>query len=263
MKIAGLFLGEMALGNIAIAEERRARKLWTVMHTENFRVHSRNMETRKTHHIGEIFESTRREIHDSWCDSPLDSWSPKCAVYLHPTKQSYARETKGDPATSSGHSSSYIIDGQVTSRRIDAWTGHNAFLTGVLPHETAHVIVQNEFRKKPAPRWADEGIAILAESPGEQLAHNKNLWQFRGLGLFPLSDLCSMQNYPSDDNHNALFYAQSVSLVKFMSERINRPTFMRFLHDGEENGYNWAAQEHYKLTLPELDEQWEEETFGV
>ncbi len=41
-------------------------------------------------------------------------------------------------------------------------------MTAILPHEVTHVVLADLFTTQQIPRWADEGIAVLAEPNAEQ-----------------------------------------------------------------------------------------------
>ena len=40
---------------------------------------------------------------------------------------------------------------------------HPQVLTAILPHEVTHVVLADLFTTQQIPRWADEGMAVLAE----------------------------------------------------------------------------------------------------
>ena len=89
-------------------------------------------------------------------------------------------------------------------------------LTDPLPHEVTHTVLASFFAR-PVPRWADEGISLLAESEGEQgLLDGRArevLTQGRGVRL---KVLLPMTQYPKDFN---VLYAQGHSLARFLVER--------------------------------------------
>jgi hypothetical protein len=57
------------------------------------------------------------------------------------------------------------------------------------------------------------------------------------------------------------FYAQSVSLVDFLTHEKDPQTTMRFLHDGLRDGYESALQRHYGWDFKELDSRWRRYAF--
>ena len=60
--------------------------------------------------------------------------------------------------------------GKIISRRVNLRTDHPTLVQAVLPHEITHVILADFFTEQQIPRWADEGLAVLAEPLDEQEA---------------------------------------------------------------------------------------------
>lgn len=57
---------------------------------------------------------------------------------------------------------------KIASRRIDLLGDQTEFLTAALPHELTHVILRDRLMSTPPPRWADEGMAVLADTEAKQ-----------------------------------------------------------------------------------------------
>ena len=93
------------------------------------------------------------------------SWQPPCEIYLYPTAKQYAQMT-GQPEDSPGYSTMGMNAGKIISRRVNLRTDHPTLVKAVLPHEITHVILADFFTEQQIPRWADEGLAVLAE-PGD------------------------------------------------------------------------------------------------
>ena len=89
-------------------------------------------------------------------------------------------------------------------------------LQAQVPHEVTHCVLATHFGK-PLPRWADEGIALTAESITEQAAHDTKVREFinDGRGI-PLRHLLPMTEYPKDV---LVLYAQGHSLTRFLLRR--------------------------------------------
>src|SRR5690349_19333935 len=95
-------------------------------------------------------------------------------------------------------------------------------LADTLPHEVMHTILAAHFRK-PLPRWADEGIALQAESPEEQERHQPLARYLLASGsrrTLKLANMLGMRDYPKD---TSVFFAQSYSIARFLVERKDRP----------------------------------------
>src|SRR5258708_20042258 len=85
-----------------------------------------------------------------------------------------------------------------------------------LPHETTHVVLAGKFGDKPLPRWADEGLAVMAEPRSEIERHLRKLQECRrNHQLFYFNKMIEMQDYPEARRINA-FYCETVSLVEFL-----------------------------------------------
>jgi hypothetical protein len=72
--------------------------------------------------------------------------------------------------------------------------------------------------------------------------------------LLPLSKLLPDHEYPKDV---PAFYAQAYSLTDFLVAAFGRRTFLAFVRQGEEFGWDWAAQHHYNCaTVAEVERAW-------
>jgi hypothetical protein len=233
---------------------------WSVAETTNFRIYH-NLSADWVDQVARAAERTRADMNRKWFGAACDPWTPKCEIYLHATGQDYSRVT-GVPGGSPGHSSFHLDGGRVLGRRIDLHCDDPGMLPAVLPHETTHVVLAGKFGEQPVPRWADEGIAVLTE-PREKIdRHLRNLPRHRQENqLFPLRQLVNMNDYP-DPRYIGSFYAQSVSLVDFLSRDKGPEVFTQFVRDGMHNGYDSALQKYYGLrSFDELEQRWRKYAF--
>jgi hypothetical protein len=234
---------------------------WSVAETANFRIfHKQDREL--VEKVARTAEETRATMTRKWFGKAGDDWSPKCSLYLHETARDYSRIT-GVSAASPGHSRIETEGERVVSRRIDVRCDTPSMLKSVLPHETTHVVLAGRFGKGPVPRWADEGMAVLTE-PGDKLAlHKKNLTRSRQDGqLFAVRDLMELDDYPKPRLIGA-FYAQSVSLVDYLTRRRGAVAFSQFLREAMRDGYEKALKKHYNFqSFDELEASWSEHAFG-
>ena len=146
---------------------------WQVLETDHFRVfHADPALARKA---AEAAEAVRAEQTDKWGSPAREAgWSPRCDLYLYPTPQEFARMT-GQPETSPGFSTMSINGDRVIARRVNLRADHPQLLTAILPHEVTHVVLADLFIQQQIPRWADEGMAVLAEPRTEQLGRASEL----------------------------------------------------------------------------------------
>jgi hypothetical protein len=209
-----------------------------------------------------IAERTRAEMQRKWFGAAGQNWNPKCELYLHATGHDYNRVT-GAPGSSPGHSSFHTEGGRVLGRRIDLRCDDPNMLVAVLPHETTHTVLAGNFGEQQVPRWADEGMAVLTE-PGEKInLHLRNLPRHRqDRQLFSVRQLMQMNEYP-EPRYIGSFYAQSVSLVQFLTNEKGPQVFTQFVRDGLRTGYEPALQRYYGYqSFADLEQRWFRHAFG-
>jgi hypothetical protein len=240
---------------------RQPNQSYAVAETANFRIfHNQTREVAER--AARAVEATRAAMSRKWFGDDGGTWNPRCDVYLHANAQDYSRAT-GVPATSPGHSTINSEGERVLARRIDLHCDDPNLFVGVLPHETTHVVLAGRFGNHAVPRWADEGMAVLTE-PRERIdRHLRNLPQHHRDGqLFRVGDLMRLNDYP-DPRLIGAFYAESVSLVEFLSREKDPRTFARFLREGLDSGYEAALRRHYGIKdFNELDQRWQRYALG-
>jgi tetratricopeptide (TPR) repeat protein len=248
--------GDDAAESIAVRNLDRAAGGWAVAESANFRVYH-NQPREMAEKAARVAERTRTEMLRKWFNEPNDAWPQKCDLYLHATAEDYAQASHA-PLSSPGHSRIQTDGGRVLSREMHMHCDNQNMLIAVLPHETTHVVIAGKFGDRPVPRWADEGIAVLTE-PREQVErHLRNLPKHsQERQLFYLRDLVQLDDYPQQPQRVGAFYAQSVSLVDFLSRQKGPQTFAQFVHDGQCGSYEEALRRHYGYQgFPELEQRW-------
>ncbi len=222
---------------------------WRLVETSNFRVAAIATED-EVRNLARSCESLKDYLCQKWLGTPSISapieWTPKCYVVVHPTADSYLREV--GPGQLTAGSSFIEIDGKaLLSRRIDLRADHPLGYRDALAHEMTHVVVAERFVQRQIPRWADEGMATLADSVSKQSAHLTDFQHAHRRGhSFRLANLFALENYPQPE-HQATFYGQSVSLAKFLVERGSADQLMRFVEMSQHRGYDAAAREIYNF----------------
>lgn len=234
---------------------------WSVAETPNFRVYHRQ-DPDIARQAARVAERTRAEMQKKWFGRTGPTWNPKCELYLHATAQEYSTATKVPPV-SPGHSSFRIEGGRVAGRRIDLHCDDINLLVAVLPHETTHTVLAGNFGDKPVPRWADEGMAVLTEPHEKVERHLRNLPRYyQDRALFPLRQLMEMDQYP-EARYVGPFYAESVSIVEFLSAERGPQIFTQFVRDGLRIGYDTSLERHYGYrSFEELEDRWTRHVFG-
>ena len=201
---------------------------WQVHETPNFRIY--HCDPALAERAAAVAEAVRTEQARRW-KSPATRtpWSPRCELYLYPTARSYAEAT-GQPETSPGISAMSNNGVRVLSRRMNLRVDNPLVLTTTLPHEVTHIVLADLFIVQQIPRWADEGIAVLAEPAAEQHHRQADLKEPLDAGrVFKVGQLMTM-DYPNPSDWR-LFYAQSVSLTHFLVEQGPPERFIQFVRD--------------------------------
>jgi len=134
------------------------------------------------------------------------------------------------------------------------------FLRAALPHELTHVVLSDKFVANPLPRWADEGIAMLADPKAKQGRHRNDLHiAFANGMVVHTAALLTMEDYPTPDRFGA-FYGQSASLTEFLVKRKAPSQFVDFVERARREGYDSALRRCYEIDgIRELDRQWRED----
>jgi hypothetical protein len=233
---------------------------WSVAETGSFRIfHKQSPDFAEK--AADVAEKTRASMQQKWFGSVEEPWSLKCDLYLHPTAEDYSKATGQN--NSPGHSSFRVENGRLVQRRIDLHCDDPNLLTAVLPHETTHVVLAGAFGGRLLPRWADEGMAVLAEPRPKIERHLTNLVSCRQREeLFHLGVLLQLEDYPTNPQHVGAFYAESVSVVEFLTQQRGPQEFTFFLHDGLRYGFEKSLQRHYNYaSFADLEKRWVEYAF--
>lgn len=229
---------------------------WNIVESENFRFCCRGPLNLDAAVIGAT-ESLRGDLTARWlAQSAPAQWGPKCDVVLHTTAAAYLAAVPGGDRTL-GSSLINLADGRVCGRRIDIRADRPGWFRAALGHELTHVVLADKFRDGGLPAWADEGMAVLADSVVKQQAHLRDLHSAHSLRqTFRLVELLAMGGYPAAERQ-AAFYGQSASLVRYLVARGTPDQFVNFIHTAGSDGYESAVREVYGLRgVQELERHW-------
>jgi hypothetical protein len=232
------------------AEELR----WQVYETPNFRIYHTNVELAQK--AGEVAEQVRSRQAERWASpAARATWTPRCDFYLYTDGKHLARKT-GQTETSPGFSTMGTSGNRVTTRLIHLRGDHPDLLAAVLPHEVTHVVMADLFVTQQIPRWADEGIAVMAEPADTQRQRAADLKDPLEMGgLIALDKLMTM-DYPAPQHLN-LYYAQSISLTRFLVAQGPPEQFLKFVRYSQRSGVEPALREIYQIDgLPALQDRW-------
>jgi tetratricopeptide (TPR) repeat protein len=251
----------VAISTLKVKHMGANREGWQVAETTHFRIfHRQNSEYAER--VAQVAESTRVAMHRKWFDAEAIEWTPICELIVHPNAAGYTQMT-GVPNNSPGHSRiESDPSGRVTARRLDLRMDIAGMMDAVLPHEATHVVLAGMFDSFHVPRWADEGIAVLSEPDAKIDQHRRNLLKNHKEGhLFGLKELMELKDYPQPRRIGA-FYAQSVVLVEFLTQKNGPKVFTDFVKDGLRHGYETALQRHYNMTFTQLDQAWQQQVLN-
>jgi len=236
--------------------------------SENFVVTNRHpaQDARK---VAELCEGCRTRLQDQWCDCTCQtcgctscrcqSWSPRCKIIVHANQSTYLAAVGSGASQTFG--SSLIKFGaskQVSHRQID-FRGDSQHGAAALPHEMTHVVLADLLGGCQPPRWADEGMAILADPDNKRQLHERDAQAAHACRLaFRAVELVTLDRYPHPSRVPA-FYGQSASLTAFLVKRDDPAAFVSFLRDAVNQGYDAALRQHYAIdNVAALEKLWNE-----
>lgn len=233
---------------------------WQIAETANFRLvhqHARSL----AEAVLRTAERARTAQLTKWFGEVGEDWQPKCRIFLYPTGESYSEATGAPVNPGGGHTDVRADGSRVISRCIHVHGARTFLLQGVVPHEVTHAVLAGRLSDNRVPRWADEGMAILAEAPRNVDMHLRYLPRMRADdALYSMKALIEMRDYP-EPRELGVFYAQSVSLVDFLSRQKGAERFAAFVRDGERDGYAESLGKHYGWNFVELDRHWKRHAF--
>lgn len=229
----------------------------------NFQIDCRSQK-HDARQVARLCERWRDKLFATW--RPQDEasdWKVDCRVVVHSSRQSYAAAVGRGSEYSLG--SSWVeFDKQLVSRRlIDLLPDSSDELTA-LAHELTHVVVADYFDGKQLPRWADEGMAILADSDAKRRLHQRDLQQaLAQRKAFHAAHLLGATDYPEASRIPA-FYGQSASLVAFLCKQDKPSKFLEFVQLAMKEGHESSIREVYGLSgHAELEQRWRQDLAGA
>ncbi|MBN9517453.1 hypothetical protein J0H58_02870 [bacterium] len=226
---------------------------WETVETPSFRVrHKGNKQLADA--VAAAAETRRDETFKRWSGPPGGAWGAKCEIVLHPTAECYANMT-GKPAAGTGHATVKLSGGRATERRIDLRADDAALVPNTLPRELTHVVLADLFPHTPPPKWAEEGMAVLAGSPEEVSRYVRTLSRCaRDNELLPTAALLELKDFPPAEKVTG-FCCASVTLVDYLVKLKGEQHFLMFLRDSQRYGTAQALRRQYDIDGPAALEQ--------
>jgi len=202
-------------------------------------------------------ETVRATLIRQWLPDQKQDWGSKCYVVIHPQAASYIQAVGRAAGETSGCTTVKELNGKILSRRIDLRADRPNPLNRTLPHEMTHAVLAEVTAAHKLPRWADEGMALLADTQEKQLGHHADLQRaLANRSQMRVPTLLVSQEYPAVDQMQ-LFYGQSSSLTRMLIEQGSHAQFLQFAQDASQHGYDQALRKHYQIQgVLELERRW-------
>ncbi|MBX9583570.1 MAG: hypothetical protein K2X87_24985, partial [Gemmataceae bacterium] len=156
--------------------------------------------------VADAAERHRARLAQLWLGGVLPDWNTPLRITVEVTQGTPGGATTFTFGTKDGKPA-------VTSAEMEVHGPAKSILDSVLPHEVMHAVLATHFGK-PLPRWADEGIAVTAESEAEQKSHEVKAREYLNAGRgLRLGVLFRLAEYPRDMH---VLFAQGHSVVRFL-----------------------------------------------
>lgn len=201
-------------------------------------------------------ESQRSQLQRRWLRRVGQRWQQRCEVVVYANENTYIRSVGGQAAMTRGVSQVCRQQGRILSRHISLMAEPRSKELSALSHELTHLVLADCFTYQP-PRWADEGIALLADDAEKRSLHMRDLRRALANQCCPgVRETFAMRDYPPGPRLTA-FYGQSLSLVSYLTE-IDEPTkVVDLVGRAMECGYDTALLEVYGIAgTAELERRW-------
>jgi hypothetical protein len=248
-----------AEAEVSVRHHGRPVGNWYLSETRNFRVFH-NQPWELAERVARAAERARSAAYAKWFGKAAPDWGPRCDIYVHANGHDYTSET-GVPAAAFGFARTRHEAGRLVLRRVDVHCAAPDMCTAVLLHEVTHIVLASEYGADRVPHWANEGVAVLAEPAPKIQRHLRDLPRYYRAGqLYRVRALVELPDYP-EPAHLGVFYAQSVSLVRFLGGFKGPEVLPRFLRDAARDGWAEALRRHYGVTFDELERLWLRHTF--
>jgi hypothetical protein len=195
--------------------------------------------------FGRLAELERHRRSVDWLGRDMPPWDEPCklTVDINPKKLSGATYFK-------------FQGGRVVWRQMEIHGSREKLKTCILPHEVTHTVIAYYFGR-PSPRWSDEGAAGCSEDAEEREKLEKSAVRVLNAGEgIKLASLFHIQDVPRNNTEIAWVYGQGYSVTYWLSAKLGRPGFLKFVSVGMENGWEAAAQGAGFESVEALEAAW-------
>jgi hypothetical protein len=187
------------------------------------------------------------------------TWDDRVRIIIYPDQKTFMIETQ-QPAWSRG--SALRHKKLFEQKKIVSFKQNEEFLITILPHEIAHLIVHDFFgMNRDIPLWFDEGVAQLFEKGNEGKTEEMMRYFIRQQNYIPFSYLMVLDiREEMDISKVAVFYTQSLSIVRFLIKGYGASAFQQFcgyLRDGRSfEGALQGAYTNQIKNVEDLEKKW-------
>jgi hypothetical protein len=246
---------ECLLEALADADTPPGPSKWRATLTPSFRI--LHFDAALAEQVGRAAERARRRQLQLWTGGEVPPWSPRCDIYLYPTTRLLVQMSGGEAkAGSAAAAPSQLQRGRMRERRMNLAGDDPFLLESTLPHEISHVIVAELMGDRPVPLWANEGLAVLMESGRTRWRYESVLAEKLATGEpFTVKAILTMERYP-DPEYRTLYYAQALSLTRFLLAHGGRQRLLAFLREAGPRTVGAALRRHYDIGLLDLQQRW-------
>lgn len=231
-----------------------AREGENAIETPSFRVrYIKNRELAES--IARAAENYRKTIFERWSGPSAGSWEPKCEIVIHPSSEAFAHQTHR-PEGSTGIARVRLNDGRALERQIDLRADDATIAANTLPRELTHVVLADLFPDRCPPKWAEEGMAVLAGTAEEIGRYRQTLPRCLRTGdWIGLMQLLEMKEFPAEKITG--FYCESVSLTEYLVRLRGERDFTLFLRDCQRYGTAQSLRRQYGIDgIAALESAW-------
>lgn len=222
----------------------------------NFSVHSQDV----YHPADEVAvecERQRHQLQQRWLGRVAPPWQRRCEIVIYANENAYLRDVGWQAAMTRGVCRIDRQHNRIVARRVCLMTDPQSKELTALAHELTHLVLADRFQRCQPPRWADEGIALLADGAEKKSLHLRDLKRALADHCCPgVGETLTMRQYPQGRRLNA-FYGQSLSLVSYLTELDEPAKVVEMVALAMDRGYDTALYEVYGIAnTTELERHW-------
>ncbi|MFO7905606.1 MAG: hypothetical protein R6U98_23295 [Pirellulaceae bacterium] len=208
-------------------------------HSDNFIVFAPDQETASE--ILKKAEQYRRILAIQWFGEELSSSSRR-------TLTSVIMDGK------TTHAEFWAMDGDDGKHyKLDLVNFREETLDAALAHEISHMIMELRFDGE-LPIWTDEGLATFQSHRSKRVGHASLMKAIAETREWPA--LKALLATDRIDKYDRTSYAVATSLTSYLLRQGDAQTLFDFALSGRRIDWNHASQEHYAMSLAQLEQSW-------